>query len=244
MYLLSITSWFWSFFNLVDYQKWQIYFLGIGFVSWVIAYIYIIKDSKKFNFCEMPMLVATGNIAWEFSWTFLFKNDLSIFFTIGTGIWFARDIFINIYAWKFWKADVTNPWIGKTYHWWYLVSLFSWFGIVYFMNVCCFDNHLGVVSALLINVVMSSLYIYQLLNFPEYRGQGMSYVAAWFKMIGTGTISFVSFFIWPENKFLLTMCVVTLFLDLIYIYLFKQYEPTEEFLQNKHQSPLQLSNKK
>lgn len=179
------------------------------------------------------MLVATGNIAWEFSWTFLFKNDLSIFFTAGCFIWFSRDIYINAYAFKFWKKDVTNPWIAKTYHWWYILSLATWFGIVYFMHVEKIDNALGVVSALIINVVMSSLYIYQILCFPEFRGRGMSRTAAWCKMLGTGTISFVSFFVWPENEFLLTLCVVTFILDMIYIGLYYFYDPGEEWIAAK-----------
>jgi hypothetical protein len=233
MISLSISSWFWSFFNLVDYQKWQIIILAFCFVFWVLTYYFIIKDAKKFQFCEMPMLVATGNIAWEFSWTFLFDNNLSIIFTIGCFIWFSRDLFINAYAWKFWKKDVTNPWIAKTYHWWYIFSLAVWFAIVYFMHVESLDNDLGVVSALIINVVMSSLYIYQLLSFPEFRNKGMSSIAAWFKMLGTGTISFVSFFIWPENEFLLTLCIVTFILDMVYIGLYYFYEPHQEWLEMK-----------
>lgn len=50
MLLLSIISWFWSFFNLVDYQKWQICVLVIGFVCWVMAYYYIIKDGKQYKY--------------------------------------------------------------------------------------------------------------------------------------------------------------------------------------------------
>ena len=229
----NIIEWIYNSINWQVYTPLEIVLLGLGFISWFAAYYYIIQDARTFKYCEMPMLVATGNIAWEFSYTFLLPNNLSVLFTIGAGLWFARDIFINAYVWRYWKNDVTNPWIGRTYHWWYIFSLISWFGIVYLMRTCGFDNDLGVVSALIINVAMSALYIYQLVSFPEFRGKGMSYKAAWLKMFGTGIISVASVFIWPTNHYLQVLCLVTWLLDMFYIYLFKNYQPDPTWLARK-----------
>jgi hypothetical protein len=46
-------------------------------------------------------------------------------------------------------------------------------------------------------------------------------------MIGTGTITIASVYLWPQNGFLLSMGIASLFLDLLYIYMFKKYNPAE-----------------
>ena len=223
----EIIKWFLSFFNTENYDFLELFMFGVGFMSWVIAYYFIIKNTKKFKINEMPIIVAAGNIAWEFSWSFLFVSDLGTFFTWGCRIWLFMDLFINHGSYFYGRKLVTNKFIYSTFGKWYIASLLGWFGIVYYMSWDGVDNELGVVSALLINVIMSSLYIYQLLNYPEYRGKGFSKAVAWFKMIGTGSISVASFIIWADNEFLLTMCVITFLLDLVYIYLFYRYKPED-----------------
>ncbi len=74
------------------------------------------------------------------------------------------------------------------------------------------DNRLGVVSALAINVVMSSLYIDQLLKFPQYRNKGFSYNVAVLKMVGTGVISISSTMHWEDNSFLITLGLLSFIL--------------------------------
>jgi hypothetical protein len=226
----EVIKWFLSFFNLQKYDILELALFGLGFVSWVIAYYFILKDNKKYGICEMPMMMAAANIAWEFSWSFLFKSDLGVFFTWGCRAWFFMDIFINRAAYMNGLKLVTNKFLTATYGMWYVVSLIGWFCIVIFMCIDHDDNELGVVSALLINVVMSSLYVYQLLNYPQLRGKGFSVAAGWFKMIGTGSISAASFILWFDNEFLLTMCILTFFLDCVYLYLYYQHNP-EDFEQ-------------
>lgn len=223
--LEKLIEWLLSFFNTAKYHPFELFLFGTGFFSWVIAYYFIIKNTRKYKINEMPIIVAAGNIAWEFSWSFLFESDMGLFFTWGARLWFAMDLFINYGSYTNGRKLVSNKFLHSTFGKWYLASLLGWFCLVYFMSKDGVDNELGVVSALIINVVMSSLYIYQLLNFPQYRGKGFSKAAAWFKMIGTGSISVASFFIWFENEFLLTMCVITLILDLVYIYLFYRHNP-------------------
>ena len=56
------------FINLETYDLPEITLFAFGFILWALAYYHILKDVRKFKFCEMPMIVATGNIAWEFNW--------------------------------------------------------------------------------------------------------------------------------------------------------------------------------
>ncbi len=89
------------------------------------------------------------------------------------------------------------------------------------------DNQLGVVSALLINVAMSILYIMQLIEYPERRGKGMSLNAAIFKMVGTGSITIASMLHWTDG-FLNTLGILSFILDVVYVYLFVTYQPPQK----------------
>jgi len=226
-FLQKLEDWLHPFFSTKTYDLPELMLFFLGFMLWVLAYYHILKDVRKFKYCEMPMIVAAGNIAWEFSWSFLFVSDLGPFFTWGCRLWFTMDIFINYSALKYGLKEVSNPFLRKHYLFWYIFSLLGWFCVVYFMRLDGMDDGLGVVSALLINVVMSSLYIYQILNYPGLRNKGFSYKAAWYKMFGTGSITFASCFIWPEDGFLISCGVMSFILDAIYIYLFKYYKNPE-----------------
>jgi hypothetical protein len=211
--------------NFNEYNGFDLILLGSGFIFWGMAYYHIIRNGFKYKFNEMPMIVAAGNIAWEFSWSFIFHGDLGRLFLWGCMIWFFMDLFINYQVLAYNRQRVANIWVKKNYYFIYLFYLIVWFLIVFYMAEDGDDNQLGVVSALLINVVMSSLYIYQLLSLPQFRNIGMDNKVAWWKMIGTGTITIASFFLWPKNGFLLSMGIASLLLDILYIYLFKVYQP-------------------
>ena len=224
----SILSWIRSYRECVEglgYDLFEMLLLGLGFISWVTAYYFIIKGVRKNQTCEMPMLVAAGNIAWEFYWSFIGDPDLGEPFQWGCRIWFCMDLFINYSVFKYGRKLVTLPILKKYWFQTWAFAWVLWFEIVYFMDREGNDNPLGVVSAIIINVVMSGLYIYQLLNYPELRGKGFSIHAAWLKMIGTGSISVASFFLWSHNEWLLSMCVATFVLDIVYISLYYNYKP-------------------
>jgi hypothetical protein len=211
--------------NYKEYSGFEIILLGLGFVFWMLAYYHIIRNGFRYKMNEMPMILAAGNLAWEFSWSFIFQGDLGPIFTWGCRIWFFMDLFINYQVLTYNRKREMNPVVQKNYILIYLFYLATWFYVVYYMAREGDDNQLGVVSALLINVVMSSLYVYQLLIEPQFRGKGMSYKVAWYKMIGTGVITLASCFLWPLDGFLLSMGVASLILDCIYIYLYRNYQP-------------------
>lgn len=221
----NFIHWLKSNINLEAYPPIQLLFLGFGFIFWVLAYKEILQGVRKYKLVEIPMIVVAFDIAWEFNWAFLLENDLSPFFSYGCAIWFFMDIFINYYTLRYGRKMTTKPWLKKYYYYVYVFFLASGFFIVYFMRELAEDNGLGVISAYLINICISGMYIYQLLNFPHLRGQGISYRVAWNKFLGTGFISVVCFMHWPHNGFLLTMCVMVFVMDIVYIALYKNYQP-------------------
>lgn len=227
--LLSEWSGIWHHFP--DFPPSQLIFLGFGFIFWVAAYYYILKGIRKWKIVEIPMVVVALDIAWEFDWAFLLESDLGLIFNFGCAIWFFMDIFINYYTLKYGKKLVTNQAIKKYYYYIYAFILIGGLLLTYFMRETAEDNGLGIVSAYLINIMISSLYLYQLVSWPELRGRGFSYSVAWLKGLGTGSITIAVYLHWNHNPFLITICTLVLIMDIVYIYMYKHYKP--ELLKEK-----------
>ena len=211
--------------NRTLYPPIQVFFLSWGFVFWAIVYKEILWGIHKFKIVEVPVIVCAMDISWEFCWGFLLKNDFGSIFKIGCIVWFFMDCFINYNVLRYGRKLVTNPWINKNYIPIYLFILIGSGFITYYMRVLAEDDGIGLVSAYFINLVISGLYIYQLLSYPHLREQGFRYRVAWTKFLGTGTISVTCFLHYPDNHFLHTMCVMVFVMDITYIYLFKNYKP-------------------
>jgi hypothetical protein len=211
--------------NTTEYPPIQVLFLGFGFIFWAAAYKEILWGIRQFQIVEVPMVVAAMDLSWEFCWGFLLQNDFSPLFKWGCIVWFFMNLFINYHTLQYGRKLVTNPWIRQNYVAIYLFILIGSGFITYFMKVLAEDDGLGLVSAFLINMVISASYIYQLLNYPEYRERGFRYRVAWTKFLGTGAISVACFMHFPGNYFLHTMCVMVFVMDVVYIYLYKNYQP-------------------
>ncbi|WP_304238545.1 hypothetical protein [Jiulongibacter sediminis] len=196
-----------------------------GTCFWIYTYIKVILGILKYKIAEIPMPVAAFNIAWEFCWGFLLVNDYGPIFKYAAMIWFFMDVFINFKLLQYGPKLVTHPWIKKNYKGLYVFFLLGGGCITYFMRTVAEDDGVGIVSAYFISLCISSLYIYQLLNFPQYRNKGFSYGIAWGKFMGTAPVTIGTFLLYPDNHFVHTMAVMVFAMDILYIYLFKKYSP-------------------
>ena len=208
----------------IDFSKYppiQVLLLGLGFLFWAVVYIETIRGIKRNNLVEIPIIVCAMDISWEFSWAFLLDNDFGILFTIGCTIWFFLNCFINFGVLIYGKKLVTNLWIKENFYYPYFFIIISSGFITYFFKTSGIDNGLGLISAYLINIVISSTYLYQLISFPHYINNGFKISIGWSKFIGTGAISVFCFLHYPYGYLLQSMCIIVYILDIYYIYLFK-----------------------
>lgn len=211
----------------------ELILLSLGFVFWAVAYIDVLKNIHRYKIVEIPIIVAAMDLGYEFIWGFLnVNNSLGLLFNLGNIAWFVKDLRINYYALRYGHKLVTNSWIQRNYRLIYVFIFVNSFFITYYLSrdkvdggTGTEDDGLGLVAAYFINLMISSLYIYQLLCFPEYRNRGFSYRVAWAKFLGTGVISVVCFMSYPVH-FLHWMCLAVFIMDIVYIYLFKYYQPT------------------
>ncbi len=207
--------------NLVDYTPLQLILFGLGAALWVLSYVYIVKTVVKHKFVEMPAGVLCANITWEFLWAFVFTQNMGEVIGIGYKLWFFFDLYVVYKFYKYGHKQVIQS-IVPYYKWVFSFALVAWFVAQYFFIKQGFDNPIGANSAYIINILISSLYVFLFLRLED--KSVLSFTAGWARGAGTGLISVMCALKWPENYWLLSMCAVCLLIDIFYVYLFKIFK--------------------
>ncbi|MFL5729927.1 MAG: hypothetical protein ACJ75J_10610 [Cytophagaceae bacterium] len=206
--------------NLDYYTPLQLILFGAGALFWILNYSCIVRSIIKNQFVEMPAAVLCANVAWEFLWSWVFVINMGFAIRLGYMAWFFLDIFI---VWGFYKYGYKQ--VSKTtvpyYRLLFTFAIVSWIVVLYFFIGQGFDTPIGANSAYVINILISSLYIFLFLRLED--KSVLSFTTAWTKWIGTGLISIMCALRWPENHWLISMCIACFLMDLFYMYLFLQY---------------------
>ncbi len=206
-----------SIINLQDYTITQHVLFALGCLLWVVTYIVVIKAIRTHQFIEIPIVAVTANFAWEFLWSFVFMTDMGLLYVWGYRLWFFLDCYIIYGLFLYGYKQMQLPQMRGRSAVWILFSLACSFAMLYFY-IDRYDaplSHMGAYSGYILNVMMSALYIPLLLRM---RSVGkFSRLAAWCKGVGTLLISIFCVLKF-QDPFLISMCVVTTFLDAIYIY--------------------------
>jgi len=66
--------------NFEDYSQLDIWLILAGTIMWIVAYAFILRNSIRNKFVEMPAPAAAANLAWEFVWAFLLVTNLGVLF--------------------------------------------------------------------------------------------------------------------------------------------------------------------
>ncbi|MBL4715397.1 MAG: hypothetical protein JKX95_02090 [Bacteroidia bacterium] len=211
-----------SLINLQDYTVTEHVMFAVGCLLWVFTYVIVIKNIIKHQFVEVPVVAICANFSWEFLWSFVFQTNMGELYVWGYRVWFLMDCFIIYGLFKYGDKQVSIDSIKKFFKPVTAFCLLCWFVTLYFYikNYDAPFTHMGAYSGYILNVMMSALYITLILRMKDSIGS-FSYLAGWFKGVGTLLITIFCFLHFTDG-FLLTMCVITGILDATYIYLFSQ----------------------
>lgn len=173
----------------------------VGDVLWIIAYILIIRAAFKDRTYGVPVLAICLNLAWEFVFTFVHgprdpDGSLDVVkFCMFLG-WLVLDAVIFWQLVKYGRKEQRTDELGRFFLPVVLLCLAGAFGWHLTFTEAFNDPH-GYMSAFIINLVMSVLFVSLAFERPD--GRGLSYGAAWFKLLGTGIISFANVFMLVQD---------------------------------------------
>lgn len=204
-----------SAFNMIDYTLWEHITFAVGCFLWVIVYIIIIRNIKKFQFIEIPMVAICFNFAWEVLWSWVFYTDMGYVYQWGYRAWFFLDCFIVYSVIRYGHKQLVS--MPKQFaHIILLVGVASAFAILY-PYIDIYDqpiSKMGGYTGFLVNLFNSALFISLILRKKDITL--FSEWVAWLKFLGTGLVTVFAFLKFTD-PFLLNMGVVVAVLDIIYI---------------------------
>lgn len=203
--------------NTADYSPPLLLLFGLGCFGWVIAYYGVFRTIREKKYVQIPAAAVVANIAWEFVWGFFFINNLGRLFSWGYRIWFLMDVYITYCLFKYCNKQVENPILKKYARPLLVLGIVSWSFFIYFFVSQGYDTGYGAITGYILNVMMSAFYITLLLR-QDVRN--FSYLVAWSKMLGTALLSVFNIIIKGDDHFLVSLCVITFILDVLYIALF------------------------
>jgi hypothetical protein len=199
-----------------DYSGAEIAWYVGGFLAWTPAYVMILWIGFRQRRLEIPVLAATGNIAWELVWGWFFSVNMGFGLqNIYRGA-FVIDAGILYLVFRYGREQTEAPLVRRWYPGLVVVLLLGWGWLVVAMhhtpNV---DLPLGSTSAYLINLLESGIYLWFGLKVLEPRS--MSLVVAWSKGVGTACVTVFVFLEYPDHAFVRTLAVLVAGVDALYI---------------------------
>ena len=195
-------------------------------IFWIMAYIIIIYKSFKDKTCGMPFFALALNLAWEFTFSFIYPPENLLMARIMFILWLILDLIIlyTFFKYGYKNLKYKNLITKKELNIFAILDiLFSIIFIILFVNdiSILYENSIVQASgfiANLQNLIMSILFVNMILNRGNTLGQ--SIFIAIFKWIGTLAIAILKFsnMLPSTNTELLIIILIQVF-DIIYIHL-------------------------
>jgi hypothetical protein len=209
--------------NTVRYSVPELLIFGLGCVLWLVAYAAILYRGWKYRFIEIPAAAVVANVSWEVMWSFVYTGDTGRLMEAGYRGWVFLDFVIVYGLFTYGDSQVVTPALRRYFKPAIVLGIASWMAFIYYFVRDGHDMAMGATSAYIINVMMSAVYLTMFWTHPERQ---FSAVIGWTK--GVGTACFSVFMVlaplhrYPDDAiagkgFLLSLCFVTLLLDVIYI---------------------------
>ena len=204
--------------NLETYSTLELSLFGVGAFFWLMCYVFVIRSLFKYKFVGISAGVVGANIAWEFLWGFIFKQDMGFLIQIGYWGWFFLDCIIVWGIYKYGSKQVNDK-IKPHFKFLFTYSIIAWLAVLYFFTdgFIYETTHIGANSAYAIQLLISVSCLIMFLNNPDEKG--ISYLAAWGRMLGSLFCGIMCTIHWKDNLWIPTMVVTYMVIDIYYIIL-------------------------
>lgn len=167
---------------------------------------------------QMPIILACGNLVWEFMWGFVFQNqhETGVMISYGAALLIDLTIFIGII--KFMPGHITNKYVAKRI---FLLCLFGvavWSSIWYTFKLQGLDTDAGGNSGNILNAVIALAWCGNLFTIKDLNL--LSLRLGWAKLLADIPIALFTLSVFPDNPFTITICFISVLLDALYIKLY------------------------
>lgn len=202
--------------NLETYTTTELTLFGIGAFFWLVCYAFTIRGIFKYKFVGISAGVVGANIAWEFLWAFVFKQDMGKLLQVGYVGWFLLDCIIVWGIYKYGNKQVNDN-LKPHFKFLFTYSILAWLIVIYFFtNGFIYETtHIGANSAYAIQLVISVTCLIMFINHSS--EPGISYIAAWGRMLGSLFCGIMCIMHWKTNLWIPSMVITYMVIDIYYL---------------------------
>jgi hypothetical protein len=205
--------------NTRDYTTTELILFGVGCYMWVVVYILYIKEIRQGKCIGMPVFAACSNFAWEIVWGVIPPStDMGPLLVWAYRAWFFLDLYIIAGVYRYGAAQVATPAIKSYFKPLVAATVVGMTILYYFFKSGGYDTSIGATSAYIAQMFISVLYLVLLLRHQKLVWQSLP--ISILRMVGTGLNTIFLFLHYPHLHFLLSLGVMSLIIDNVYIYLF------------------------
>ncbi|KAF0812978.1 hypothetical protein IGB42_02374 [Andreprevotia sp. IGB-42] len=196
------------------YTPLQLGFFATGCLLWVVAYVLVLVQARKYRVVEMAVLAGASNLAWEFVWGVLLRTDMGVFLVWTYRAWLFFDLFIFWQVIKLGGEQFTHPVFKRYYQPIVWGSVLFFIALYWTMTLSGLDTPIGARSAYICQFVISALCLVLLVQQPS--TVGLAWPITWLRSLGTALVSVFMLLHYPQDAFLLLLCAASTLLDIIY----------------------------
>jgi hypothetical protein len=196
---------------------------AVGAVFWLVAYGFTLLRCWRDKSYGFPWMAIALNVTWEFIYSFVYVDRAAPLWYQGNRLWILLDLGLLAQLLRYGRPLQRIPEIRRWFHPLVALSLAGSYGFI-LLFADAFDDWSGGEIAFVTNLIMSLLFIFMYFERRDLRG--LSYRAAWAKMVATFLILLVTLpyhsLVTPNPAwvgFLLYCGLVTFALDATYVVL-------------------------
>jgi len=197
------------------YNLYQIITLTAGMLIWTALYVTLAVRGLKTKFVQMPVILACGNIVWEFLWGFVFQSKYEVGVMIGVGTAFLIDLTIFYGIWRYGAEHIKAPFLSKNLRWLSLFGVALWLVVWWTFKAQGLDSDGGGTSGNILNALIALLWVFQLFYIDDLKK--MSVTLGWLKLLADIPIALFMMSVFPDKYFSYTITWISVLFDIVYI---------------------------
>ncbi len=220
------------------YNLYQIITLTSGMLIWTYLYVYLAWRGMKIKFIQMPVILACGNVVWEFLWGFVFQSQYKFWVMVGVGSAFFIDCTIFYGIMKYTAGYIKIPFYSKNLKWLCLIGIGLWVVVWWSFRAQGMDTDGGGTSGNLLNALIALFWIDQVFRIKDINL--MSVRLGWVKVLADIPIALFMMSVFPDKYFAYLITWISVLFDIVYIWLYYQRKNGTGPFKN-YQQQLQVS---
>lgn len=201
------------------YSPLQLGLIAGACLSWCVMLAMVLRGIRRHGAVEIPAAAAAANLAWATVWGLLYRTDFGWLFVGANGLAFVIALIVFGYVVKNGARHVKLPEVRRWFRPGLVVSYTFWLWLLFLFVKQGNDTPNGLLSAFMVSVFMSALYV--TIELSEIEPEQYSLVAGWAKLAANTCAAVFCALTFSTNHFLLTLAAITVILDVIYLLLYR-----------------------